>query len=78
MLSDESSIAIVGLGVIGRVLALLLLREYPLIKIDKWTDAKPMLKGWGKDQIKQKKEEIKIWWNNYKNKLQESMGRCLR
>ena len=43
----------------------------PFIKIDKWADAKPMLKGWEKNQIKQKKEELKIWWNGYKNQLQE-------
>ena len=45
----------------------------PFIKIDKWADAKPILKGWEKNQIKKKKEEVKIWWNDYKNKLQESI-----
>ena len=42
----------------------------PFIKVDKWTDARPIIKGWNNDQIKQKKEECKIWWNEYKDKLQ--------
>ena len=43
----------------------------PFIKINKWSDAKPILKGWDLDQIKQKKEQLKIWWNKYKEELQE-------
>ena len=42
----------------------------PFIKVDKWMDAHPIIKGWNNDQIKQKKEECKIWWNEYKDKLQ--------
>ena len=42
----------------------------PFIKVDKWMDARPIIKGWNNDQIKQKKEECKIWWNEYKDKLQ--------
>ena len=45
----------------------------PFIKINKWADAKPMLKAWEANQIKNKREECKIWWTNYKNKLQESI-----
>ena len=45
----------------------------PFIKIDKWLDAKPIMKGWDKVQIKQKREECKIWWKNLKNELQESI-----
>ena len=43
----------------------------PFIKVEKWVDAKPILKSWGKDQIKKKQEECNNWWNNYKNDLQE-------
>jgi len=42
----------------------------PFIKIDKWADARSVMKGWSNDQIKQKKEECNIWWNEYKDKLQ--------
>ena len=45
----------------------------PFIKINKWADAKPMMKEWKKNKIEQKKEECKIWWEEYKNKLQESI-----
>ena len=45
----------------------------PFIKINKWADAKPMLKAWEANQIKNKREECKIWWTDYKNKLQESI-----
>ena len=45
----------------------------PFIKINKWVDAKPVLKMWKKNQIDEKKEECKIWWKDYKNKLQESI-----
>ena len=47
-----------------------LIPHNPFIKVDKWTDARPIIKGWNNDQIKQKKEECKIWWNEYKDKLQ--------
>jgi len=45
----------------------------PFIKVNKWADAKPIIKGWDKDQISKKKEECKIWWSDYKNKLQNSI-----
>jgi len=45
----------------------------PFIKIDKWADAKPIIKGWGNDQIKKKREECSIWWSEYKNELQASI-----
>ena len=41
------------------------------IKVDKWADAKSIIKDWGNDQIKKKQEECKNWWNNYKINLQE-------
>ena len=43
----------------------------PFIKINKWADAKSMIKEWEINQIEKKREECKIWWKEYKNKLQE-------
>ena len=43
----------------------------PFIKVDRWIEAKPVIRGWGDDQIKQKLEECRIWWSQYKNQLQE-------
>ena len=43
----------------------------PFIKVDKWADAKPVIKGWGSDQIKKKREKCQIWWNEEKNKIQD-------
>ena len=45
--------------------------DNPFIKIDKWADAKPIIKGWGDDQIQNKQKECKNWWNSYKIGLQE-------
>ena len=43
----------------------------PFIKVDKWMQAKYVIMEWENEQIKQKREECKIWWNHYKNQLQE-------
>ena len=43
----------------------------PFIKIDRWIEAKSVIEEWGNDQIKQKREECRTWWNQYKNQLQE-------
>ena len=43
----------------------------PFIKVDRWIEAKPVIRGWGDDQIKQKLEECRIWWSQYKNQLQK-------
>ena len=43
----------------------------PFIKVDKWIEAKSVIAEWGNDQIKQKREECRTWWNQYKNQLQE-------
>ena len=45
----------------------------PFIKVDKWSDAKSIIKGWETNQINKKKEECKNWWNNYKKNLQEML-----
>lgn len=43
----------------------------PFIKIDRWIEAKSVIREWGDDQIKQKREECRTWWSQYKNQLQE-------
>ena len=43
----------------------------PFIKVDRWIEVKPVVEKWEDDQIKQKREECKTWWNQYKKKLQE-------
>jgi len=43
----------------------------PLIKIDKWQDAKPILQGWNEEQIKKKKEECNFWWKKQKSDIQD-------
>ena len=43
----------------------------PFIKVDRWIEAKPVIREWKKDQIEQKREECRIWWSQYKNQLQE-------
>lgn len=43
----------------------------PFIKINKWADAKPILKDWNNEQIKKKQDECKMWWKSYKVNLQE-------
>ena len=45
----------------------------PFLKVDMWAEAKPIIKGWGNDQIKLKRDECRIWWSNLKNELQESI-----
>ena len=45
--------------------------DNPFIKIDKWSQAKTIIKEWGKDTIKQKREECKIWWKKYKASIQD-------
>ena len=45
----------------------------PFLKIDMWAEAKPIIKSWDQKQIKQTRDECKIWWNNLKDELQESI-----
>ena len=45
----------------------------PFIKVDKWIEAKPIIKGWNKEQIRNKKDECVSWWNQYKTQLQEDI-----
>ena len=47
--------------------------DNPFLKIDKWIEAKSIIKKFGDKQIKQKREECKSWWHKCKNQLQESI-----
>ena len=42
----------------------------PFIKTDMWGEARPILKGWERGQVDQKRNECMTWWNGYKNELQ--------
>ena len=37
-------------------------------------EAKSIIKEWKNDQFKQKQEECKTWWSQYKNQLQKSIN----
>jgi len=43
----------------------------PFIKVDKWVEAVPIMKGWSNEQIKSKRDECINWWNKYKIEMQE-------
>ena len=43
----------------------------PFLKVDKWIDAKFIIKEWSGEQIKKKQEECNMWWDLYKKQLQE-------
>ena len=43
----------------------------PFLKVDRWIEAKPIIREWGDGKIKKKREECRTWWNLYKNQLQE-------
>ena len=45
----------------------------PFLKIDKWEEAKSIILKWDSKKIEKKQEECKLWWNQYKNELQESI-----
>ena len=36
-------------------------------------DAKLLIENWDDKKIKKKREECKKWWNEHKNKIQESI-----
>ncbi len=45
----------------------------PFIKIDKWMEAKDIIKNYTKKQIIDKREICKLWWDTYKKNLQQSI-----
>ena len=46
----------------------------PFIKINKWKDAKSIIKGWDNNQIKKKREECILWWDEKKNEIQDHVN----
>ena len=42
----------------------------PFIKINKWSEASSIIYGWKKEQVEKKRDECKLWWKEYKTKLQ--------
>ena len=47
--------------------------DNPFVKIEKWVDAKNIINKLSDKEIKKKREECIIWWNEYKNNLQKSI-----
>ncbi len=45
--------------------------DNPFIKVNKWSEAKPIIQGWGSEEIQKKREECKTWWDMKKNSIQE-------
>ena len=43
----------------------------PFVKVDKWIEAVPIMKGWNNEQISSKQNECINWWNKYKIEMQE-------
>ena len=49
----------------------------PFLKIDKWTEAKSIIKNWEYKKINIKKKECEMWWAEYKKQLQESITKIV-
>ena len=49
----------------------------PFIQVEKWIDAKPMIKNWNNDQVKKKSKECEAWWESYKNKLKNNVKKII-
>ena len=47
----------------------------PFIKINKWSDARYIIKGWNNSQIELKKEECQTWWNECKIEIKDFIKR---
>jgi len=45
--------------------------QNPFIKVDKWIEAAPIMKGWSNEQIMSKRNECINWWNKYKIEMKE-------
>ena len=45
--------------------------DNPFMKVDRWIEAKLVIREWGNNQTKQKREECRMWWSQYKKQLQE-------
>ena len=49
--------------------------QNPFLKVDKWSDAKPVFNEWKNDQILQKQKECELWWSKQKINLQEFISK---
>ena len=47
----------------------------PFPKIDKWIEAKSIINEWSKNEIENKRQECKTWWNSFKKNLKEKINR---
>ena len=45
----------------------------PFIKVNNWSEARPIINGWNKIQVEKKREECKVWWKEHKKGIQESI-----
>ena len=45
--------------------------QNPFLKVDKWIEAKSIIKKFDAEQTNKKREECKIWWSQYKYNLQK-------
>ena len=45
----------------------------PFIKVDKWIEAKSIIKDWNEDKINKKRKECQSWWHEYQKQLQEDI-----
>ena len=45
--------------------------DNPFLKVDKWIEAKLLIKEWKNEQVNKKSEECKTWWVKHKNRLQD-------
>ena len=43
----------------------------PFLRVDKWQEARLIIKEWKKEKIIEKQKECRNWWQNYKNQLQD-------
>jgi len=49
----------------------------PFITVNKWIDAKNILKNWNEDQIEKKRNECISWWRNHKIFLKDSIYKTI-
>ena len=47
--------------------------ENPFLKIDRWKDANNMIKKFTNSEIKNKSNDCKKWWSNYKKNIQDTI-----
>jgi len=47
--------------------------ENPFLKIDRWKDANNMIKKFTNSEIKNKSNDCKKWWSDYKKNIQDTI-----